>query len=85
MHHQNIQTLEIEMFQICQGFSQFSFLDENNFYSLRSQPDFQIPRINTNLKGAESVRYLRPVIWNNISIEIRSIKNFDMFKTEIRK
>ena len=75
IHHQNIQTLEIEMFKIHQGFSQISFLDENNFYSLRSQPDFQIPRINTILKGAESVQYLGPVIWNNIPIEI-SIKNF---------
>ena len=85
IHHQNIQTLEIEMFKIHQGFSQVSFLDENNFYSLRSQPDYQIPRINTTLKGAESVRYLGPVTWNNIVIEIRSIKNFDIFKTEIRK
>ena len=85
IHHQNIQTLEIEMFKIHQGFSQISFLDENNFYSLRSQPDFQIPRIKTSLKGAESVRYLGPVIWNNIPIEIRSIKNLGKFKTEIRQ
>ena len=85
IHRQNIQTLEREMFKIKQGFSQISFLDENNFCSLRSQPDFQIPRINTALKGPESVRNLGPVNWNNISIEIRSIKNFDTFKTEIRK
>ena len=84
IHHQNIHTLEIRMFKIHKGFSQISFLDEINFYSLRSQPDFQ-RGINTTLKGAESVRYLGPVIWNNISIEIRSIKNFDTFKTEIRK
>ena len=73
------------MFKIYQGFSQISFLDENNLYSLRSQPDYQIPRINTTLKRAESVRYLGPVIWNNIFIEVKSIKNFDTFKTEIRK
>ena len=85
IHHQNIETLEIERFKIHQGFSQIFFLDENNFYSLQSQPDFQIPRINTALKGAESILYLGPVIWNNISIEIRNIKNFDTFKTEIRK
>ena len=70
IHHQNIQTLEIEMFKIHQGFSQISFLDENNFYSLRPQPDYQVPGINTNLKGAESVQYLGPVIWNNLPIEI---------------
>ena len=38
------------------------------------QPDFQIPRINTTLKVTESARYFGPVIWNNIPIEIRSIK-----------
>ena len=70
IHHQNIQTMEIEMFKIHQGFSQISFLDENNFYSLRSQPDYQVPGINTTLKGAESVQYLGPVIWNNLPIEI---------------
>ena len=79
------------MFKIQHGFSQFTFLDlfhnydENNFYSLSSQPDFQIPRINTILKGTEPVRYFRPVIWNNTPIDIRSIKNFDTFKREIRK
>ena len=37
------------------------------------------------MKGIESVRYFEPIIWNNTPIEIRSIKNFDTFKTEIRK
>ena len=68
------------MFKIHNGFSQVSFLDlfhnynENYFYSLRSQPDFQIPSISTILKGIETVRYFGPVIWNNIPVEIRSIK-----------
>ena len=71
IHHQNIQTFAIEMFKIHNGFSQVLFLDffhnyyENGFYSLRSQPDFQIPRINTTLKGIESVQYFEPVMWNN--------------------
>ena len=46
IHHQNIQTLEIEMFKIHHRILQVSFLDlfhdhnENNFYSSRSQTDF---------------------------------------------
>ena len=76
IHHENIQTLQLEMFKIHQGFSQISFMDKNNFYSLRSKSDFQIPRISTTLKGTESVRHFGPVIWNNIPIEIRSIKIF---------
>ena len=79
------------MFKIHHGFWQVFFLDlfhnynENNFYNSWSQPDFQIPRIYTSLKGTESVRYFGPVIWNNIPIEIRSIKSFNTFQTEIRK
>ena len=82
IHHQNIQRLAIETFKIHNGFLQDCFLDlfydynENNFYSLRSKPRFQIPRINTTLKAIESVRYFGPVIWNNIPIEIRSNKAF---------
>ena len=71
------------MFKTHHGFSQVSFLDlfhnyNYNFYSLRSQLDFQI---NTTLKRTESVRYFGPIIWNNIPIETRSIQNVDLFKT----
>ena len=44
-HHQNIQTLEIELFKIHHGFSKVYFLDllhnynQNTFSSFRSQPD----------------------------------------------
>ena len=82
IHHQNIQTLEIEMFKNQQGFSQISFQDWNDFYSLRSQRDFQIPRISTAMKGENSIGYLGPLIWNIVPIEIRGIKNFDTFKTK---
>ena len=90
-HHQNIQTVAIEMSKIRSGFSQVSFLDffqnfdENNFHSLRSQPGFHIPSIYTALKGIESVGYFGLEICNNIPIEIRNIKISDTFKTEIRK
>ena len=36
------------------------------------------------LKRTEPVQYFGPVIWKNIHIETRSIKNVDIFKTEIR-
>ena len=40
---------------------------------------------NLNPIHFESVQYFGPVICNNIPVEIRSIKNFDTFHTEIRK
>ena len=90
MHHQNIQTLATKMFKIHNEFLQFSFLvffhnyNENNVHCLLSQPDLHTPRINTTLKDIGSVQYFGPVIWNNISIEIKTIKNFDKFKTKIK-
>ena len=50
------------MYKIHNEFLQISFLDffhncnENNFYNLPAQSDFQIPRMNTTLKGIETVR-----------------------------
>ena len=87
IHHKNIQTLETEMFKTHRGLSQVSFLDlfsnynENDFYSFRSQPNFQIPRINTTLQGEESVPYFGTVISNNIPIKIRSIQNVEILQT----
>ena len=91
IHNQNIQTLDIEMYKVRNGLLQTSVQDlfdsypQNNFYNLRSKPDFRIPRVNTTLKGTESVRYLGPIIWNNIPIEIRRIREIELFKSEIRK
>ena len=56
------------MFKIHHGFLQVSYLDllhnydENNFYSLWSQSDFPISRIDIILKGTEPIRYFGPVI-----------------------
>ena len=68
------------MFTIHHGFSQVSFLDlfhNYNFYSLQSQSDFQIPRINFE-KNRVCTITLGPVIWKN-----KSVQNVDTFKTEI--
>ena len=89
-HHQNIRNWKQKMFTNHHGVLQVSFLDlslnynENNFHIWWSQPDFQISRINTTLKGTKSVRYFGLAVWNNISLEI-SIKSLNTFKTEIRK
>ena len=50
------------------------------FIVYKGQPALQSLRINTILK--ESVRYFWRVIWNNIPVEIRSIKTYE--KLEIR-
>ena len=80
LHHQNIQVLEIEMFKIHHGFSEVSFLDL--FYNLMK---IAFLVFDLNLIQYKFARYFGPVICNNIPIEIRIIKNFGTFNTEIRK
>ena len=61
IHDQDIQILAIEIFETHNGFSQVSFwrffhsYNENNFYNLRSQPNFQIRRINSTFKGVKPI------------------------------
>ena len=79
------------MFKIHLGFSKVSCLnlfhncDENNFYSLRSQPDFQIPRTNTTSKGTESVRYFGAVIFQLKIFKILThLKQREITKSKLR-
>ena len=44
-------------------------------------PTFKSQKLT--LKRTEFVRYFGLVIWKNIPIEIRTIRNFDTFETEI--
>ena len=81
MHHQNIQTLVIEMLKFHNGFSKvpfwiFRFISENNFYSLWSQPNSQIEELTLLLTGKESVRYLGQVTWYNSLLKQEVLKLF---------
>ena len=55
IHHQNIQTLAIEMYKVHYGLSENSFYDifENlrSSYNLRSQCDFDIHSVSTDNYG----------------------------------
>ena len=47
--------------------------------------ELAIPLVNTVLKGKNSIRYLGPVIWNSIPLNIRCIDNINIFKSKIRQ
>ena len=89
IHHQIIQTLATEMFKVHNGFHKsllkisFIIIMKITFIVYDLNPTFK--ELTLLLIGVESVRYIGPVIWNNSSIETKSIKNFDIFKTEVRK
>ena len=89
IHHQNIQTLAIEIYKIFHGLSTSNykelFVFRNNNYNTRSKYDLTIPLVNSVLKGQNSLRYLGPIIWNSIPLNIRCVDNFNIFKSKIRQ
>ena len=89
VHHSNLQTLAIELYKVYKNIAPSIlsdlFVKNSNGYCLRSKSDFVIPHIRTVYKGANSIRYLGPVIWNIIPKEIKSAENLEIFKNRIRK
>ena len=89
IHHQNIQTLAIEVYKVLHGLSNSNlkelFVFRNNNYNTRSQYELAIPSVNTVLKGKSSIRYLGPIIWNSIPIDIRCADSLNVFKSQIRQ
>ena len=62
-------------------------LCEDKSYSgpyLRSQTDYQLPKINSVSYGENSVRYLGPKIWNIIPRELKCLESLDKFKSAIK-
>ena len=91
IHHQNIQTLATEMYKINNGLAEGSFKDlfenmrEHRSYNLRSKSNFLTPSVNTESKGKNSVRYIGPIIWSRVPIELRNVETLTLFKKQIRK
>ena len=89
IHHQNIQTLAIEIYKFLHGLSNGNFKDffvlKNNRHNIRSKCDLAVPLVNTVLKGKNSLRYFGPVIWNSIPLDIRLLDSFNTFKSKIRQ
>ena len=89
IHHQNIQTAAIEMYKYHYNVSESSFYDvfqsTRNSYNLRSQSDLEIPSVNTENFGKNSLKYFGPIIWNSVPARLRNIENLSEFIKEIRK
>ena len=87
VHHTNIQTLLLEMYEIKNNLSESCLKDlfsvVNGNHNLRSQSYYGIPGINTVFYGANSIRYFGSVIWNSLPNCLRNICDFDLFKTTI--
>ena len=61
------------------------FSEVANNYNTRSNYHLAIPLVNTVLRGKNSLRYLGPIIWNSIPLDIRGVDSFNIFKSKIRQ
>ena len=89
IHHQNLQSLAIEMYKVENDLSTDTltelFSKNESRYHLRSKADFKIPRVKIKLFGKNALRYLGPVIWNTVPLEIKQVNSLISFKRLIRK
>ena len=89
IHHRNIQSLAIEIYKHKNNMLESSLadilLDKNECkYEFRKHLDYELPRVKTELYGKHSIRYISPLIWETIPLEIKNIENLSEFKKSIR-
>ena len=89
IHHKNIQSLAIEMFQIKHGQSpeivSDIFTQTTQHYNFRQNRDFRIRSVKSVYHGSESISYLGPKIWEIVPAKIKETNSLNSFKIEIRK
>ena len=89
IHHKNIQSLAIEMFQIKHGQSpeivSDIFTQITQHYNFRQNRDYRIPSVKSVYHGSESISYLGPKICEIVLAKIKETDSLNSFKMEIRK
>ena len=90
IHHRNIQKLAIELYKVKNGLAteiieKLFTRKENNFYALRNESEFKVPKVNTVYRGDDSLRHLGPLIWDIVPQEIKLSNSLFQFKRRIKK
>ena len=87
IHHRNIQLLAVEMFKVIRKIGPEIMRDLFVFScDTRSGRAFCRPNVNTVYNGENSVRYLGPIVWDEMLPErFKSIQELEDFKREIKK
>ena len=89
IHHKNIQSLAIEMFQKKHGQSpeivSTISTQTTQHYNFRQNRDFRIRSVKTVYHGSESISYLGPNIWEIVLAKIKEANSLNSFKIEIPK
>ena len=89
IHHKNIRSLAIQMFQIKNGQSLEIASDiltqTTQNYNFRQNRDFRIRSVKSVHHGSESISYLGPKIWEIVPAKTKETNSLNSFKIEIRK
>ena len=84
IHHQNIQSLAIEMYKAVNNLSGRKlsnfFVRKNHNYNLHPKSELTVLIINTVFKGQNFISYFESVILNSIPAELREIISFLSFE-----
>ena len=89
IHHRNIKSLAIELYKFKNGLTPVlmnEIFRDKKYYGpeLRFQNDFCVPRVNTVLKGDDSLRHLGPLIWNIVPDKLKQLPSLSSFKSDIK-
>ena len=90
IHHQNLQTLAVEMFKAYRDLSpdivsELCQFREKIPYELRQRPQFQIPCVHSVFSGTESLKFLGPKIWALIPNEMKQLESLGKFRNAIKQ
>ena len=88
IHYRNIQKLVIEIYKVKNHLSPIMmheiFPERNYSGIMRSQTDFEIPRVNSVNNGLETLRFLGPKVWDLVPTSIKNASSLSIFKNKIK-
>ena len=90
IHHQNLQKLAVEMFQVSRDLSPEIVNESFQFrkqiaYELRKSPQFQISSVLSVFRGTEKLKSLGPKIWALMLNEMKQLESLGKFKHAIKQ
>ena len=90
IYKQNLRFLVCEMFKLKRDIvpeliEELILQNRQRSYELRNNLDFAVPIVKSVQKGLESLRHLRPKIWELLRLEIKETETFSQFKAKTKK
>ena len=90
VHHNNIQTLAIEIYKVMHNLSEGITFNEiftarnYNGPCLRTQSKLQQPPVNSVNNSENSLRLFGPIVWNNLPTSMKNVDSLHNFKRLVK-